>query len=103
MIQQRCCAHQLVEWLSSVLLCTLCLAPTPADGQRACMRCADALRRIAGEHAGVSIGSYPNVAECGALQTFRVRLQLESRDEEALQRAVAAVKEGIECSDAPGA
>lgn len=67
------------------------------------MRRADPLRRIAGEHPGVSIGSYPNVAECGAVQSFRVRLQLESRDQEALQNAVAAVKEGIECSDAPAA
>jgi molybdopterin-biosynthesis enzyme MoeA-like protein len=68
-----------------------------------CFLAADPLRKIAGEHPGVSIGSYPNVAECGVEQSFRVRLQLESRDEAALHRAVAAVREGIACSEAAGA
>ena len=64
---------------------------------RAVLHCADVLRRVAGEHPGVAIGSYPNVAECAAKQAFRVKLQLESRDTEALERAVAAVREAIEC------
>ena len=45
----------------------------------------------------MAIGSYPNVAECAAEQTFRVKLQLESRDAEALERAAAAVRGAIEC------
>ena len=45
----------------------------------------------------MALGSSPNVVECAAEQTFRVKLQLESRDAEALERAVAAVRGAIEC------
>lgn len=59
---------------------------------------ADLLREIAEEHAGVRIGSYPNTAECAdPRQTFRVKIQLESRDVQALQAAVDAVRASIEC------
>ncbi|CAL8465971.1 g5507 [Coccomyxa elongata] len=62
---------------------------------------ADPLRKVAQEHPGVSIGSYPNVAQCTDAQTFRVRLQLESRDKEALDAAVAAVTAAVQCIPAP--
>ena len=45
----------------------------------------------------MNIGSYPNTAECEAVQAFRVKLQLESRDEEALQAAVWDIEGSIEC------
>lgn len=97
----KCLAHMVPKRLRSVLVCIWAVLTLLSDPRCACMRCADPLRRIAGEHPGVSIGSYPNVSECSAVQSFRVRLQLESRDEEALQKAVAAVKEGVECISAP--
>lgn len=62
------------------------------------VRFADSLRQVAHEHTGVSIGSYPNVAECTDAQSFRVRLQLESRSTEALEAAVAAVRAAVECT-----
>ena len=71
--------------------------PAAGFSSWAVLRCADVLRRVAGEHPSVAIGSYPNVAECAAKQAFRVKLQLESHDAEALERAVAAVREAIEC------
>ncbi|CAL5224230.1 g6882 [Coccomyxa viridis] len=58
---------------------------------------ADVLRGIAAEHPGVNIGSYPNTAECEAVQAFRVKLQLESRDEAALEAAMRSIEESIEC------
>ena len=47
----------------------------------------------------MGIGSYPNTAELDAQQSYRVKLQLVSRDEPALQAAVEEVKQGIECID----
>ena len=58
---------------------------------------ADVLRGIAAEHPGVNIGSYPNTAECEAVQAFRVKLQLESRDEAALNAAMRDIEKSIEC------
>lgn len=66
-----------------------------------CLRCADPLREVAKQHPGVNIGSYPNVAQCTDAQTFRVRLQLESRDQRALDAAAAAVTAAIECTADP--
>ena len=60
-------------------------------------RSADVLRKIAAEYPGVNIGSYPNTAECEAVQAFRVKLQLESRDEDALQAALQDVEASIDC------
>lgn len=65
------------------------------------LRCADPLRQVAKEHPGVNIGSYPNVAQCTDAQSFRVRLQLESRDRQALDAAAAAVTAAIECTADP--
>ena len=45
----------------------------------------------------MSIGSYPNTAELDAQQSYRVKLQLVSRDEQALEAAVEEVKQGIDC------
>jgi molybdopterin-biosynthesis enzyme MoeA-like protein len=58
--------------------------------------CADPLRKIAGDHSSVRIGSYPNTAAAHK-QAFKVKLQLESRDERALQAAVADVMAAIPC------
>lgn len=58
---------------------------------------ADPLRSIAGRHPKVNIGSYPNTAECEAVQAFRVKLQVESRDREALEAAVKDIKDSIAC------
>ena len=71
------------------------------DVKRGVLSCADPLRQVAQEHPGVSIGSYPNVAQCTDTQTFRVRLQIESRDKEALDAAVAAVTAAVQCIPQP--
>lgn len=59
------------------------------------------MRAIAEKHPGVNIGSYPNTADCEAVQAFRVKLQLESRDVEALYAAVKEIEGSIHCI--PGA
>ena len=45
----------------------------------------------------MGIGSYPNTAELDAQQSYRVKLQLVSRDEQALEVAVEEIKQGIDC------
>jgi len=61
------------------------------------------LRGIAGKHPHVNIGSYPNTAECEAVQAFRVKLHMESRDEEALEAAVKEIEGSIDCISGPAA
>lgn len=51
----------------------------------------------------MNIGSYPNTAECEAVQAFRVKLQMESRDEEALEAAVKEIEGSIDCISGPAA
>jgi molybdopterin-biosynthesis enzyme MoeA-like protein len=50
---------------------------------------ADGLGRIAAEHPGVSIGSYPSFSTSG----FRNQIVVRSKDPEAVQKAAAAVRE----------
>lgn len=56
------------------------------------VRAADPLREVAGHHAAVLLGSYP-ATEDGV--PYRVKIQLESRDPEALRRAAEAVEAAL--------
>jgi hypothetical protein len=44
----------------------------------------------------VNIGSYPNTGDAGPQQAYRVRLQLNGRDEAAVEAAVTAIRAAIQ-------
>lgn len=54
---------------------------------------AEALTKVAADHPGVTIGSYPKTEES---QKYGVLLTLQSRDQAALEAASKAVQESIE-------
>lgn len=65
------------------------------------------LGSIASLHPSVRIGSYPNVEmgqgarEVGGANSYKVKLQFESRNVEALARAVEAAQEALETFSLP--
>lgn len=57
---------------------------------------ADSVRALAKEHPRVRIGSYPDTAfDTKDAAAYRVKLQLDSRDDEALAAAQAALEEAL--------
>jgi molybdopterin-biosynthesis enzyme MoeA-like protein len=85
--------HHLQERFSGPLSATKVLLTHMGEGDLA-----DPLAKVAADHPGVSIGSYPNTAaaaEKGEAE-YKVKLALTSRDAAALEAAVAAARDALQ-------